>query len=360
MLGPHGVSTNKISNPDNWIAIVGDSGVTGAASSKSIEPTVANLFAHILSFLTRATVKTEVPPLEEFPAPERFHLTKIEPLTRVPYSRAEFKQGGGWIGHLGMNLGAKLSLALDVPEHGFGYLVGSALGVKASDIVLVGQDGVMIKTLGQQFGRIFEMRTKTLPPLVLVSFTANDLCDKRVFERSAEEWAEGFKQALAKAWDDAKPYLQAHARGTRIVVLAPLDVVNVITNPEVLAQITNVEGQGEITCGQLRHGKTRLTVSSWFIMRMLNLMCPSVTTTQPEDTVRLDHLRRVQDLFGEAWKAQIAHLNAQYAEKRIQWIYLEAVRELKFSTGDVGNDCFHPSVRGHSKLAELILQEGLQ
>src|SRR5437868_9402120 len=90
-LGPHGMQGNKISDPDHWMAIVGDSGVTGAASSVEIEPTLANLLGHLTSFLTETAVATEIPPLTEFPAPERFRLQKVEPLTRVPYSRGEFK-----------------------------------------------------------------------------------------------------------------------------------------------------------------------------------------------------------------------------------------------------------------------------
>ncbi|MGZ3722886.1 MAG: SGNH/GDSL hydrolase family protein, partial [Bdellovibrionales bacterium] len=356
ILGPHGMHGNKLSNPDRWMAIVGDSGVTGAASSVNIEPTVSSLIGHLASFVTQTRVQTELPLLAEFPNPGHFHLEKIEPLTRVPYSRAEFKASGNVVNRLLLNLGAKFSLKLDVHEHSFGYLVGKSLGIQPQDIVLVGQDGVMVKTLGDQFGRIFEMQTKTLPPLVLVSFTANDLCDAHVFDYSPAEWAGDFKQALERSWRDAKPYLKAHPRGTHIVVLAPFDVVNVITNPEILAQKTNVEGQGEITCGQLRHGETNLTVSSWLIMRMLNLMCPSVTKTHPDDLAHLEHLRNVQLAFGEAWKSVIASLNVEYAERGIRWTFLDSIRDLHFTTGDVGNDCFHPSVRGHAKLADLILQ----
>jgi hypothetical protein len=353
-LGPHGLYGNQLANADDWIAVVGDSGVTGAASSADIEPTVGNLLGHLMGFLTEARDGTHLPPLSEFPNPEKFGITKIEPLTRVPYSRAEYKATGKFQVPF-LNAGAKLSLRLDTHEHAFGYMVGRGLGIPARDIVLVGQDGVMVETIAAQFGRIFEMKTETLPPIVLLSYTANDLCDVRVFEKSTEEWAAGFKEALRKTWADARPFLRAHPRGTRVLVLAPLDVVNVIRNPEILAQAVNVEGQGQITCGQLRHGETHLSVSSFLIMRMLNLMCPSVTQTHPGDTEHLEKLAAVQRAFGEAWKEQIAELNAAYADKKLSWSYLEGVRDLKFTTGDVGNDCFHPSVRGHAKLAELIL-----
>jgi hypothetical protein len=342
-LGPNGMFGDKLSDPDRWMAIVGDSGTTGAASAPDIEPTLPKLLGLLFDFFTDARVR-------------RYSLGRVEPLTRVLYSRAEYKGAGI---KLLLNAGAKLSLRLDVHEHGFGYLIGRALGLKARDIVLVGQDGVKIETIAEQFGRIYEMRTKTLPPYILLSYTANDLCDERVFDSSPEHWAEGFKDTLASTWREAEPFLKAHPRGTKIAVLAPLDVVGVMTNPGILSQKVNVEGQGEITCGELRRGETHFSLSSWMVLRMLNLMCPSVTSTRPEDGERLQRLRRVQELFSEAWKTQIDALNRQHEGKGLSWVYLESVRQISFSGGDVGNDCFHPSASGHAKLADAILHENV-
>lgn len=340
-LGPNGMFGNTLSNPDRWLAIVGDSGVTGAASAPDLEPTFPKLMALLLNFLTDARVP-------------RYSLEHVEPLTRVPYSRAEYKAASS---ALLLNEGAKLSLRLDVPEQSFGYLVGRAMGVPARDIVLVAQDGVKVETIAAQFGRIFEMKTQTLPPYVLLSYTANDLCDEHVFDRPASEWIAGFKDSLAKTWKEAEPYLKPHPRGTTIVVLAPLDVVNVITNPDILAQKVEFESQGEVSCGDLRRGEAGFSLSEWLILRMLNLMCPSVTSTHPEDSSRLARLREVQEGFGEAWRAQIAALNQQHAGSGLTWRYLEDVRSLHFTTGDVGHDCFHPSAQGHKKIADLILSE---
>jgi hypothetical protein len=151
--------------------------------------------------------------------------------------------------------------------------------------------------------------------------------------------------------------LKAHAKGTEIAVLAPLDVIRMITDPRILAQTTNVEGQGEISCGRLRHGETRWTPGGWLILRMLNLMCPSVTATHLDDEGRLRHLREVQLGFVAAWKEVLAELNSQYSDEGLRFRFLESVRDVKLAGGDVGKDCFHPSVRGHEKLAEAVLQE---
>lgn len=326
------------------MAIVGDSGVTGAASSARIEATVSNLGSLFMSFLRE----------------DRGYSQSKEPLTRVMFSGEEYKIAGNRFKVLLMNLGAKLALRLDVPENSFGYIVGRKLGIPARDIVLVGQDGVMVETIPHQFARIFEMRTSTLPPNVLLSYTANDLCDVRIFEQPLEVTADKFKDSLKMAWERAAPYMKAHRKGTRIFVLAPFDIVNLITNPDVLAQKVNVEGQGEITCGQLRHGEHTLTFGAWFMLRTLNLMCPSVTQTHLEDSENLARLRDVQNAFSEAWRAQIDQLNLEYNSKEIKFQYVEATRTLPFATGDLGNDCFHPSAQGHKKIAESVLAEVVQ
>src|SRR6185437_9876615 len=112
-----------------------------------------------------------------------------DPLTRVFYSHREYEDA-----NLKSLLKAQMDLfaRLDVPENSFGYKVGRDLGILPSDIVLVGQDGVKVETIPAQFGRIFEMHTSTLPPYVLLSFTANDMCDESVLTESVDKWSEHF------------------------------------------------------------------------------------------------------------------------------------------------------------------------
>ncbi len=355
-LGPYGLFGNQLANKDHWLAIVGDSGVTGAASSSALEAkaeTLLSLFLHTVNGTPHAA---QLPLLQDFPTPQRFGIEQIEPLTRVPYSRKEYDLANGRLGILLLNLGARLSQKLDVHENSFGYMIGRALSIQSRDIVLVGQDGVGIQSIPAQFARIYEMQTQTLPPLILVSFTANDFCDASVFKNSLQKTTLEFKTSLARAWQETEPYLKAHPLGTRIVVLAPLDVVQVVTNPQVLAQRVEVEGQGQITCGQLRNGNNKLTIASWLVLRTLNLMCPSVTQALNQNQEHLRFLRQIQMEFSAIWKKQVEFLNAQHSPPALQWEYLEDIRSLVYSDGDVSNDCFHPSARGHAKLADFILK----
>ncbi len=343
-LAPFGMHGAQLHDPENWIAVVGDSGTTGAASAPALEPTLAKLFEHFKTFFTEPHLRSSFP--------------VKEPMTRVFYSRHEYQQGVDWWSGLKRNSAAKLALMLDAHENSFAYIAGRALGVEAQDIVLVGQDGVMVDAIPAQLGRIFEMKTSTLPPRMFISFTANDLCDEEVIEEPVEARAARFRARLEQAWEESAPFLRAHAKGTRISVLAPLDIANVIDNREIQTQKVNVEAQGEITCGRLRSGELKSSLTAWFVLRMLNLMCPSVTSTHPGDRARLDKLRAVQTAFIGVWQEQIARLNTRYASQGIRWEFLSALRDVHFGAGDVGNDCFHPSAQGHAKIADVILHSG--
>lgn len=343
-LEPIGLQGRVLTDTDHWLALVGDSGITGAASATDINATVENLWGHV------SQIHRPIAELRQMPK-------VVDPLTRVLYSKNEFLNAGWWLGPWLLNVGAKLALTLDTHEHSFGYRVGRALGVRSEDIVLVGQDGVRIDTIAQQLERVFEMQTSTLPPLILLSYTANDMCDVRVLTDPLDVWVERFRGALEKTWLDAEPFLRAHARGTKIMVLSPLNLDNVILNTSILKQKILVEGQGQITCEEVRTATPQFSPGPWLILRILNLMCPSVTSTIRDQGDRVQRLQDLQRGFIAAWRQEIKSLNSKYKDRGIEWVFLDEVFNLQFTTGDVGHDCFHPSAAGHAKIADLILRK---
>lgn len=348
---------SEISRPAHWMAIVGDSGTTGAASNLNLEPTAWNLLGHGLSFFWNSRMTTTLPELSDYPHPERFGMASIQPMTRVLYSSREYEKAVKEGKVVDLNAGAKGSLAVDVQEHGNGYMVGRALGIEARDIVLTGQDGVRVTAIPEQFERIFEMKTETLPPLVLVSFTANDFCDEGAMSDDLTARAGRFAKNLALAWEKSRPFLKAHPLGTKIVVLPQLEVANVLANDDVLSQRVNFVGLGTITCRMVRENKEIEGFLAKKLSESLGGMCKSVLRTKPSDTARIERLRALQGAFNEAWRAQVENLNREHAGTGLEWRYLEGLRGLKFSAGDLANDCFHPGVAGHAKIAEFILRE---
>src|SRR6185312_15691158 len=105
--GAHAQVNRTLIHPDHWLAIVGDSGVTGAASNPNLAPTFPKLFSLLYNFVTE----------EPWPA-------SPDPLTRVFYSHREYEDA-----NLKSLLKAQMDLfaRLDVPENSFGYKVGRDL-----------------------------------------------------------------------------------------------------------------------------------------------------------------------------------------------------------------------------------------
>ncbi len=354
-LGPFGTKDRKLMNPNHWMAVVGDSGVTGVVTATDIEATVPSLMHLFGDFFSTRRWTPRVALASELPAASRFGIEKIEPLTRIFYSSGEFERNG-WLGKLTANLTAKLALRLDQPEKSFAYMLGRSRGIAASDIVLVGQDGARLDSIADQLQRVFEMKTKTLPPLIVLSFTANDYCDEDIFDEDLSVVEARLSTLLLKAWSDAKESLQRpHPNGTRIMVLAPLDVGHVITNPDIQAKRIRMEGHGEVTCGQVREGELGFNLKTRFIQKLIGGLCPSVTGTKPSEIEKVERLRAVQQILIRVWQAEIDRLNRTYTQ--IRWELVDEVRQISFVADDVGPDCFHPSVHGHGKIAELLLKK---
>ena len=335
-------SLRRLIDPANWVGVIGDSGVTGAASSPELSANVFTLLNGVRWLLYNDQRLTGyLPP-------------GTEAVTRVVYSQREFEEAQAKDDLISLNGGAHLSMFADVPEHAFPYVLAREMGVAASDVVVAAQDGKRVSAIPTQLERLFEMDTATLPPLVFVSFTANDFCDLKIFDEAVEERARRFRKNLNAAWAESKPFLRAHPNGTRFVVTAPLEVANVLANPSILAQEVPLGTFGTVTCEQMRRGDVPYGPLAGLAARKLSNMCPAVLGTRPDDVVRIQRLRDVQNAFNQVWKDQITALNRAYANENISWTYLEGARAIEFAAGDVSNECFHPSAAGHAKIAAYV------
>jgi hypothetical protein len=348
---------NELSNPDNWMAVVGDSGTTGAASSTDIEPNAISLLDLGIKFILHADMTPNPPPpLSDFPYPTRFGMNDVEPATRVIYSREQSDQMRRWKKLPELNLEAKGSMAVDVLEHSNEYMVGRRLGIRGEDIVFVGQDGKKVDTIPGQLGRIYEMKTTTLPPLVILSYTANDFCGDEALTESIDTTRIKFATRLHDAWVNSARYLRPHPKGTTFIILPGLEVANLLTNPELAKQEVYFQGVGKITCDRFRND---INMNGFLTQRMvkgLGGMCATIAETQPSDVVKVERIREIQNEFNIVWKSQVTVLNEQYRRQGIRFIYVEGLRKLSFSNGDLANDCFHPGVNGHAKIADFILR----
>lgn len=340
-----------------WMAIVGDSSVNGAAAHESYQASLVNLAGHALSFLMESRPTELTPTYTRYLDPEFFNIQPDVPrVTRVVYSKAEFAEAKleGTVSQ--KNLEAKASLKLDTEEYSFGYMIGSKLNIKSERMVFVGQNGKKVETISEQFDRIHEVGSKTLPPLILMSYVANNICHPDVYKIPPERFHQEFKEILRGEINQAITH-SAHPTGTTVVVLAPLDVSRILTDEKLLTQTIPYQGR-QITCKSLWNGSAVTTDADKTLKDSLVGMCRGILGSDESMSDRAAKVRHLQSLQIEAWKSVLNEANAK--AQGIQFVFAESVRDIEFEPGDLANDCFHPSIQGHEKIAKQLLSNELQ
>lgn len=323
--------------PDEyWMGIVGDSSVTGAAASPDFQAT--------LQGISDAATKS-LNPKEKMLSP-----------VRVMYTTEEFNAADKAGKSFELNLQSNFSQKFDTEEYSIGYQLGQLLKLSADKIVIAGQDGAKISDWSKQMKRLLAVGSPFLPPLVIVSFVANDLCPPENFNTGVENFRVNYSKDVEEQLN-AIAGLPANAMGTRLVILQPLDVVNVLANPNLLAQNIPMDGQKNATCEQFRAGKFGNDFAR-FMQTSLRGECRGLLDLTNNPGRHLAQARALQQVQDEVLRSAIDEFNAR--KLRIQAEYAPSVKRIEFSAGDLANDCFHPSRAGAAKIAGQLLENELK
>jgi hypothetical protein len=336
---------NRPKPNDFWIGVVGDSSTTGAAASPHFQASWSNIARHLADAVANLR-SDDLGPDEPLPAP-----------LRVMYTMSDFDQAVRDGNAQELNIQSLLSQKLDTEEYSFGYALANKLRVKADNVVLVGQDGTRVSSIFSQFQRLMTVGTGSLPPLIVMSYVANDLCGAENFTNGIDAFSRTFTAELRRQFA-AVATLPANPRGTRLVVLAPLDVANVLTNTDLLTQKIPFEGNGEITCQQLRSGTIGGGGDFAKVMhQLLNGECGAILGPTPDPEGRIAILRALQDAQAAAFQQVIAEFNMRGLAIHAE--YASSMKLAQFRAGDLANDCFHPSRFGADTMANQLLSHEL-
>lgn len=335
-------------NGDDWMAVLGDSSITGAAAHPSLQATWP-VFGEIARDLIWRTMPEQhlAPNLADYLEPKHFGVHVPLEVTRVFYAPEEAAELPLPL----LNAQIKAALKLDNEEYSFAYLVGRRLGYEGRRIVFAAQDGAQVNQLGPQLRRLRAIGAKTLPPLALVSFVANDMCDPERFAEPTAEFGARFRETVRAQFAELAK-MPPHAGGTRVVYVAPLDLANILSNEALLAQQVHVDVD-LVRCGDLRAGNA---VSSWLgkpIAKILAGECPALLG--PGDPK--ERLEKVRALQAEQVRilAEETAAFAKIAPPTLKLDLARSPREATFQTGDLAGDCFHPSLGGHTRIANALL-----
>lgn len=323
-----------------WIGIVGDSSTTGAAASPHFRATWLNLLDHMVEAIKNIK-GTDLEPDEALPAP-----------LRVMYTPQEFAKESSQGRAIILNLQSDLSQKIDTEEYSFGYQLGHKLNLPADSIVLAGQDGTRVSSMAEQFRRLLTAGSGSLPPVVIVSYVANDLCGSENFSKPVEVFRRNYKEELDRQFA-AIAAMPAAPGGTQILVVAPLDITNILTNQNLLSQKIHFEGRGEISCKDIRDGNVGGGDLAKQMQSTLIGECRGILAASNNPEQRLAQLKALQVAQDQALQDEIMDLNAKNLAIKAE--YAESAKAIDFQPGDLANDCFHPSPKGATRIADQLL-----
>lgn len=353
------------------LGIVGDSGTTGAATDPNLTISYSSLGARVgrLIFKSRYDL---VPRLEVFSVPNEFHVDEdsfFPPPFRIFSYPEEILDRRAKVLFEGIS-----STMLDVEEYSFGFLVGKKLGLSNDKIIFVGKDGVGVESIYKQFERLqhwprlrraiawtptlTQMNLMTqritwsddrpyLPDLVIVSLTGNNFC-----RTGSLDWKDGFLRekyfnTFVSELSQVVTRLPPHPKGTSVYVLAAFNLLQAKTNADALVTEVLYHGQ-PMSCKRVREDKDAF--------EFLSANCKALFRTNGDPAQQLE---KVQKLYSEVVSAQEMAVEEMQkkAPEKFKFRFVKATSDIWFSKGDLANDCFHPSAKGHEKIARTVLNE---
>lgn len=338
-----------------WMAIVGDSSTTGAATSPAIKADFKKLGQQALDAMTKGQGRPVSLTSKDFPDPDYFHITDpVQAPARIyPEDLKQQKATKFW-DKFRLGTQKKITQQIDTEEFSFGYLIGRRFNLSPDQIFFAGKDGASIRSLAYQFHLI--KKTKgSLPPLILVSYVVNDICSPKAMDESLGSYMDQFREKLAKQIRKIQNMEPAEG-GTVVMVLAPLDLTDLVTNQELLSQTIDFQGHN-LTCEQVRIGNAPGGALGKQMQHVLSEECRGILNPEALTSEKIDKLKALQQAQIDIWSQLISDLPKH--DRGFQWYLAPSTHHIQFERGDLANDCFHPSKTGQARIAKDLLKNEL-
>lgn len=348
------LSTFQVPDPSQpTLGIIGDSLATGANADLRLEPHLWKLAGHgLFDFLfVHAGASQRYVPIEKsllrrpksFGDPDRPYLP---PLTRVfdtptdhkiGFERAMENRGSTWV---------------DCEECSFAYLVGRRLGIPAQNIFMAAQIGKRISSLGQQLERL-ALPLGHLPDVIIISYTGNDMCNMSNMNQTLATKSEAYEKEMVRELEKIRS-LPPSPKGTKVFVVAAADVGYLVEAESILSRKVTynygwpVGGTRSITCRDFRR-------ESYPGLKDLNGMCNLILRTAPENKSRIAKVRELHQAIVQAQQSVTLWARHHLSSPELSFHFVGSILATPFNGEDISNDCFHPSIRGHEKIADHVL-----
>ena len=189
--------------------------------------------------------------------------------------------------------------------------------------------------------------------MIFVFFTGNSLCNLRdISEDSISRHQENYFNNYIDGFLQMFSQLSPHPRGTKIYVLGHMDILQVLTSQDILNKGTFYFDKF-ITCRDMRK-KPHYTIKvmdDYYID--IAKLCKNILRTKLDDLARIELLSKLRTALVEAQRKVVTMAN-QLKVPGYSFKFVEATSEITMTRQDLANDCFHPSIHGQSKVADIV------
>lgn len=304
------------------MGVVGDSLIVGSMSADNLEPNILRL---IYTGVTKSSSDASIPD-QEMDANDRV------------------------IRLLGPNASSLGAQYIDCEECSFAYDLGLSLDVPPANMFFVAQQGARIDTLLTQL-KLLTQPLGHLPDYLVISYTANDFCSgdnvKIDAQRKYRDYSKKMKEDLLRA----ARQLQPSPRGTEIIFVGGADVMNVFRNEKILdkeiSYLYFTDYPRKVTCRDMRQ-------QSLNGAKLLNNICPYVMETRLDDEERIAHIDALHSAVINAQRDSIEFIRSKNFPN-LRYQFIDQILDIDFDGEDISSDCFHPTWKGHKKIADKML-----
>ncbi len=279
---------------------------------------------------------------------------------RLDFSRREFDNPFTWVTDNAMLMLGKRYL--DTEEYSWGYLLGRKRKISPHEILIAARDGERSEHASRQIDRVLDATDSKAPRHLFMFFTGNDLCAPQVdFATEAKEYAENQEAALRYYIRNAKPDQNV----SHIWLLDPLGILQIVSSPEILSRPVKAYGQ-EMSCRDLQSGRFKAKteeflkdgISEKFLFGLMfgqgpRGYCPSLFAVH--DSQSTDTQLKLSGML-MSYRQELEKLVKKLADihPSFKVHHLRETSDVIFAPEDIGNDCFHLSLKGQLKIAKTV------
>ncbi len=279
-------------------------------------------------------------------------------------------QNSDWFRRSFDNADRSVLKVVETPVYSWGSHLGSYLGVARKNIVLAAQNGAKAGGLSEEVQAFIAASAKqvdvTLPNRVFFFFSGNDLCQELDGEGPPTSSAI-YGANLLQGIEELIAAFPAGPNGSQFYFLEHLDIEGMLYSSNNLAtKVVPIDSEESGSCIEyINNAPTSwkdldegsLRAKGYHPAKFCGNLLAHIEGIEIDSRITKEELAAAIAGYRQETAVVIEGLKVAHQEKNIEFRSIEGTASLAFNPEDLANDCFHLSVYGQKKIADVVLSE---